>query len=67
MPEFQAISPRGEIVATQNFECAEEAHTWFMSVADHAERGWRMQVSDEGQWAFFDDTGGFTAPASRHL
>jgi hypothetical protein len=25
-----------------------------------------MEVNDDGQWAFFDDTGGFTAPMSRH-
>jgi hypothetical protein len=30
-----------------------------------SELGWRMEVNDDGQWAFFDDTGGFTAPASR--
>jgi hypothetical protein len=24
-----------------------------------------MEVDDAGEWAFFDDTEGFTAPASR--
>jgi hypothetical protein len=24
-----------------------------------------MEVNDDGQWAFFDDTEGFTAPVSR--
>lgn len=25
-----------------------------------------MEVNDDGEWAFFDDTEGFTAPASHH-
>ena len=35
------------------------------SIADNYKMGWRMEVSDDGQWAHFDDTGGFTAPMSR--
>ena len=67
MTEFRAIDPHGEIVATANFDSAEAAHTWFVnSIADNSELGWRMEVNDDGRWAFFDDTGGFTAPASRH-
>lgn len=66
MPRFRVIGPHGAIVATKNFASAEEAHAWFMkSVARNSELGWRMEVDDEGEWAFFDDTGGFTAPASR--
>ena len=34
------------------------------SIAGKSELGWRMEVNDEGQWAFFDDTQGFTAPVS---
>ncbi|MEB3982585.1 hypothetical protein OQ968_15075 [Mycobacterium sp. 663a-19] len=66
MARFRVIGPHGEIVATKNFASAEEAHAWFTnSVPRSSELGWRMEVDDDGQWAFFDDTGGFTAPASR--
>jgi hypothetical protein len=59
------MGPHGEIIATKNFASAEDAHAWFMNVAGSSELGWRMEVDDDGEWAFFDDTGGFTAPASR--
>jgi hypothetical protein len=66
MARFRVIGPHGEIVATKNFVSAEAAHAWFTkAVAGTSELGWRMEVDDEGEWAFFDDTGGFTAPASR--
>lgn len=66
MARFRVIGPHGEIIATKTFGSAEEAHAWFMhSVARSPELGWRMEVDDDGEWAFFDDTGGFTAPASR--
>jgi hypothetical protein len=66
MAEFRVIDPHGKIVATKNFANAEAAHAWFVdSVGDNSELGWRMEVDDEGKWAFFDDTAGFTAPGSR--
>jgi hypothetical protein len=66
MAEFRIVDPHGQIVAARNFNSAEAAHAWFVdSVAKNSELGWRMEVSDEGKWAFFDDTGGFTAPESR--
>jgi hypothetical protein len=66
MVEFRLIDPRGVTVATKGFDSAEAAHTWFVnSTADNSELGWRLEVNDDGKWAFFDDTGGFTAPASR--
>ena len=66
MAEFRIVDPRGQIVAAKNFNSAEAAHRWFLdSVAKNPELGWRMEVDDEGKWAFFDDTGGFTTPASR--
>jgi hypothetical protein len=66
MAQFRVVGPRGNIVATSNFDSAEAAHAWFIdSVGDSTELGWRMEVNDSGQWAFFDDTGGFTAPGSR--
>jgi hypothetical protein len=66
MANFRIIDPHGGIVATKNFESAEAAYAWFTgAVGGSAELGWRMEVDDAGQWAFFDDTQGFTAPASR--
>jgi hypothetical protein len=66
MVEFRVIDPRGRVVATKNFANAEAAYAWFVdSVADESELGWRMEVNDDGQWAHFDDTQGFTAPVSR--
>ncbi|MEE3063970.1 MAG: hypothetical protein VYA67_08360 [Actinomycetota bacterium] len=66
MPTFRAIDPHGEIVAARNFDSAEAAHAWFLdTLAGRSELGWRMEVDDNGSWAFFDDTGGFTAPVSR--
>jgi hypothetical protein len=67
---FRAIDPRGQVVATKTCDSAEAAHAWFIwfidSVGNRSEPGWRMEVNDDGAWAFFDDTGGFTALASRH-
>ena len=65
MAKFRLIDPRGQIVATKNFNSAESAHAWFADSIGSAELGWRMEVDDAGRWAFFDDTEGFTAPASR--
>jgi len=66
MVEFRVLDPRGRVVALKDFPSAEAAHAWFVDArADDAELGWRMEVNDDGQWAFFDDTEGFTAPLSR--
>lgn len=66
MARFRVIGPHGEIIATKDFASSEAAHAWFTnSIAGTSELGWRMEVDDEGEWAHFDDTGGFTAPASR--
>jgi hypothetical protein len=65
MARFRIVDPRGAVIATKYFESAEAAHAWFtQAVGGSTELGWRMEVDDEGQWAFFDDTQGFTAPAS---
>ena len=59
MAEFRVIDPHGKVVATKNFANAEAAHAWFTeSIPSGAELGWRMEVDDEGKWAFFDDTAG---------
>lgn len=66
MARFRILDPHGKLVATKNFDSAEAAHAWFTEAsAGSTELGWRMEVDDDGRWAFFDDTEGFTAPASR--
>jgi hypothetical protein len=66
MTVFRALDPHGEVVASRDFDGAEDAHRWFAEViAGRYQAGWRMEVDDDGQWASFDDTGGFTAPLSR--
>ncbi|MBV8787997.1 MAG: hypothetical protein JOZ00_15070 [Mycobacterium sp.] len=65
MVEFRVVDPHGHVVATKKFAGAEAAHAWFVGfMVGKSELGWRMEVNDEGQWAFFDDTEGFTAPGS---
>ncbi len=67
MAQFRVIDPHGHVVASKNFASSEAAHAWFVDyVAGSSELGWRMEVDDDGQWAFFDDTEGFTAPVSHH-
>jgi hypothetical protein len=67
MAEFRVIDPHGNIVATKDFASAEAAHAWFIdSIPGSSRLGWRMEVNDEGEWAYFDDTAGFTAPVSHH-
>lgn len=66
MTVFRTIDPHGAIIATRDFDCAEAAHRWFAElIAGRYQLGWRMEVEDDGRWAGFDDTGGFTAPLSR--
>ena len=65
MAKFRIIDPHGGMVATKHFDSAEAAHAWFTdAIAGSTELGWRMEVDDDGRWAFFDDTEGFTALAS---
>ena len=65
MATFRIVDPHGEVVATKNFDRAEDAHAWFTRSIGSSELGWRMEVDDDGRWAFFDDTEGFTAVGSR--
>ena len=66
MAKFRIVDPHGETVAMKDLDSAEAAHAWFTDAsAGSTELGWRMEVDDDGQWAFFDDTEGFTAVASR--
>ncbi|MCV7077567.1 hypothetical protein [Mycobacterium szulgai] len=59
MAEYRVLNPRGEVVATKDIATAADAHAWFVdSVADNSELGWRMEVNDDGDWSFFDDTEG---------
>jgi hypothetical protein len=65
MAAFRLVDPHGRTVATRGFDSAEDAHAWFCAaIADTTERGWRLEVDDDGRWASFDDTGGFTAAGS---
>lgn len=65
MPQFRAIDPHGHVVASKDFASAEAAYAWFVdAMGGNSELGWRMEVEDDGRWAFFDDTQGFTAPVS---
>ena len=66
MAKFRIVDPHGGVVAAKNFDSAEAAHAWFTASIRSSELGWRMEVDDDGQWAFFDDTAGFTAPVSSH-
>lgn len=53
------MNPQGEVVATKDIDTAADAHAWFVdSVADNSQLGWRMEVNDDGDWSFFDDTEG---------
>jgi hypothetical protein len=59
MAEYRVLDPRGEVVATKEIENAGDAHAFFVdSVADNSELGWRMEVNDDGEWSFFDDSEG---------
>jgi hypothetical protein len=59
MATYRVINPLGEVVASKDIASAENAHAWFVdSVADNTELGWRMEVNDDGDWSFFDDTEG---------
>ena len=59
MVAFRVIDPHGKVVASRDIDSAEGAHAWFAaSIADSTELGWRMEIDDDGRWAFFDDTGG---------
>lgn len=59
MAEFRVIDPHGDVVATKQIESAEDAHAWFVdSVADNSELGWRLEVNDDGEWAFFENSEG---------
>ncbi|EOM77890.1 hypothetical protein DW322_00155 [Rhodococcus rhodnii] len=59
MAEYRVIDPTGTVVETKDIASADDAHAWFVDVrADNTELGWRMEVNDDGNWSFFDDTEG---------
>jgi hypothetical protein len=62
MANYRVLNPKGEVVATKDIKSAEDAHAWFVdNKADNTELGWRMEVEDDGNWSFFDDTEGSRA------
>ncbi|MDV6244206.1 hypothetical protein [Rhodococcus opacus] len=61
MAKYRVIDPRGTVVETKEIPSADGAHAWLVDVrADNSELGWRMEVDEDGTWAFFDDTEGAT-------
>lgn len=59
MADYRVLDPKGDVVATENIESAEDAHAWFIDKkADNSELGWRLEVDHDGEWAFVDDTEG---------
>lgn len=60
MATYRVLNPTGDVVDTKDIESADDAHAWFVDQkADNSELGWRMEVeTDDGGWAFFDDTEG---------
>jgi hypothetical protein len=59
MATYRVLNPKGDIVETKDIESAEDAHAWFVDQrADNSELGWRMEVENDGEWSFFDDTEG---------
>jgi hypothetical protein len=59
MANYRVLNPKGEVVATKDISSAQDAHAWFVdSKADNTELGWRMEVENDGEWSFFDDSEG---------
>lgn len=59
MATYRVIDPQGDVVDTKDIESAQDAHAWFVDArADNSELGWRMEVAQDGEWHFFDDTEG---------
>ncbi|QCQ89997.1 hypothetical protein [Rhodococcus sp. SGAir0479] len=59
MATYRVLDPHGSVVATDDFDSAQEAHAWFVdNKADNSELGWRMEVEHDGEWSFFDDSEG---------
>lgn len=59
MATYRVIDPKGDVVDTKDIDSAQDAHAWFVDArADNSELGWRMEVSHDGEWHFFDDTEG---------
>ena len=59
MANYRVSDPHGDIVGTKEIDSAEDAHAWFVDTqADNSELGWRMEVEQDGEWHFFDDSEG---------
>jgi hypothetical protein len=53
MATYRVISPKGEVDATKEIECAADAYALFVDAkADKSELGWRMEVKHNGGDAF---------------
>ncbi|MGO8770450.1 MAG: hypothetical protein ACLQIK_12230 [Mycobacterium sp.] len=53
------LNPKGDVVATEDIESADKAPAWFADdQVEGNELGWRMEVEQDGEWHFFDDSEG---------
>ena len=59
MATYRVLNPSGEVVETKDIDSADKAHAYF---ADNAvpgnELGWRMEVEQNGDWHYFDNSEG---------
>lgn len=59
MANYRVLNPKGDVVDTKEIASAEDAHAWFVDQkANNDELGWRMEVENDGEWSFFDDSEG---------
>ena len=59
MATYRVLNPKGDVVETKDIESADTAHAWFVDEVAEPELGWRMEVqTDQGDWAFIDDSEG---------
>lgn len=57
MATYRVITPDGDVAQTAQIESADEAHAWFVDVCHGGtELGWRMEVDEDGEWAFFENS-----------
>lgn len=59
MATYRVLNPKEEVVATKDIASAEDAHAWFAdNQVEGAELGWRLEVEQDGEWHFFDQSEG---------
>ncbi|SIS22068.1 hypothetical protein [Williamsia sterculiae] len=59
MAEYRVLNPTGDVVDQKDFDNADDAYAWFRDTkAANDDLGWRIEVNQDGSWAFFDDSEG---------